>query len=202
MRRLRVRPSQPSLRGPRETLLGPTTRVRPATGWWERMNAGESPRNQGRSVKAAPVRFQKAVSRSKEKRRGEAPIGAPVRVMGRLFPSAEGTGFAARRPTGAAFRISACRRFAPSDGGGHSPKGGRAPVHPKRWRTPTAWQPRHACCALPSTVQQRRNGGRHLAKRTRGTSDLRFGGTNPSSLFPFWAIMIVADQPSGTTRGF
>src|SRR5881392_3543091 len=44
----------------------------------------------------APVRFQKAVSRSKEKRRGEAPIGAPVRVMGRLFPSAEGTGFAVR----------------------------------------------------------------------------------------------------------
>src|SRR6476469_6492438 len=47
-------------------------------------------------LSAAPVRFQKAVSRSKEKRRGEAPIGAPVRVMGRLFPSAEGTGFAAR----------------------------------------------------------------------------------------------------------
>ena len=35
-------------------------------GWWERMNAGESPRNQGRSVKAAPVRFQKAVPGSKE----------------------------------------------------------------------------------------------------------------------------------------
>src|SRR4051812_3663153 len=30
------------------------------------MNAGESPQNQGRSVKAAPVRSQKAVSRSKE----------------------------------------------------------------------------------------------------------------------------------------
>ena len=95
-RRLRVRPSQPNLRGPRETPPGPTTWVRPATGWWERMNAGESPRNQGRSVKAAPVRFQKAVSRSKEKRRGEAPIGAPVRVMGRLFPPAGGTGFAVR----------------------------------------------------------------------------------------------------------
>src|SRR5215212_3370285 len=44
----------------------------------------------------APVRLQKAVPRTKEKRRGEAPIGAPVRVMGRLFPSAEGTGFAVR----------------------------------------------------------------------------------------------------------
>ena len=48
----------------------------------------------------APVRFQKAVPRTEEKRRGEAPIGAPVRVMGRLFPSAEGTGFAVRRATG------------------------------------------------------------------------------------------------------
>jgi hypothetical protein len=30
------------------------------------MKAGESPLNQGLSVKGAPVRFQKAVSRSKE----------------------------------------------------------------------------------------------------------------------------------------
>jgi hypothetical protein len=73
----------------------------------------------------APVRFQKAVSRTKEKRRGEAPIGAPVRVMGRLFPSAEGTGFAARRPPGAAFRTSACRRFAPSDWGAFPKAAGR-----------------------------------------------------------------------------
>jgi len=36
----------------------------------------------------APVRFQKAVSRTKEKRRGGAPIGAPVCVMDRQFPSA------------------------------------------------------------------------------------------------------------------
>src|SRR3954471_3690453 len=62
----------------------------------ERMKAGESPWNQGRSVKAAPVRLQKAVPRTKEKRRGEAPIGAPARVMGRLFPPAGGTGFAVR----------------------------------------------------------------------------------------------------------
>src|SRR6478672_1580492 len=65
-RRLRVRPSQPSLRGPRETLPGPTTWVRPATGWWGRMKAGESPLNQGLSVKGVPVRFQKAVSGLKE----------------------------------------------------------------------------------------------------------------------------------------
>src|SRR3978361_455213 len=39
------------------------------------MKAGESPLNQGRSVKAAPVRLQEAVSRSKEKRRSGAPRG-------------------------------------------------------------------------------------------------------------------------------
>jgi hypothetical protein len=86
-RRLRVRPRQPGLRGPRETPPGPTTWVRPATGWWERMNAGESPWNQGRSVKAAPVRFQKAVSRlgenaaveRREARRSALWVGNPVR---------------------------------------------------------------------------------------------------------------------------
>src|SRR6478609_1986219 len=61
----------------------------------------------------APVRFQKAVSGSKEKRRGEAPIGAPVRVMDRLLPSDEGTGPTARRPR-CGDPHSACRRFAPS----------------------------------------------------------------------------------------
>src|SRR6476661_10458107 len=71
----------------------------------------------------APVRFQKAVSGSKEKRRGEAPKGAPVRVMDRLLPSAEGTGPTARRPPGAAIRTSAGRRFAPL-GWGTFPNGG------------------------------------------------------------------------------
>jgi hypothetical protein len=66
MRRLRVRPSQPDLRGPRETPPGPTTWVRPATGWWKRMNAGESPRKSRAFRMGAPVRFQKAVSGSKE----------------------------------------------------------------------------------------------------------------------------------------
>ena len=36
-------------------------------GWWGWMNAGESPRNQGLSVKGVPVRSQKAVSRSKSR---------------------------------------------------------------------------------------------------------------------------------------
>jgi len=51
------------------------------------MNAGESPQNQGLSVKGAPVRFQKAVSRSKENaaverreaRRFASWTGNPVR---------------------------------------------------------------------------------------------------------------------------
>src|SRR5882724_8096404 len=65
------------------------------------MNAGAKNPAGSRSLAiAALFRLQKAVLRSKEKRRGEAPIGAPVRVMDRLFPSAEGTGFAARRATG------------------------------------------------------------------------------------------------------
>ena len=83
-------------------------------------------------LSAAPVRFQKAVPGSKEKRRGEAPIGAPARVMGRLFPSAEGTGFAVRRATGCGVphqRLSALR---PLGIGGTSPDGGRAPHPPER----------------------------------------------------------------------
>src|SRR5258708_8311744 len=123
MRRLRVRPSQSSLRG----ALGDTARpnyVGPSgNGLVERMKAGESPWNQGRSVKAAPVRFQKAVPRTKEKRRGEAPIGAPVRVMGRLFPPAGGTGFAVRL----SHRV---RRSAPALVGASPPLG-------LGWKNPT-----------------------------------------------------------------
>ena len=65
-RRLRVRPSQSSLRGPRETLPGPTMWVRPATGWWERMKAGESPPNQGRTV-WAPLSVSRRRSRGLRK---------------------------------------------------------------------------------------------------------------------------------------
>ena len=48
----------------------------------ERMKAGESPPNQGRSVKAAPVRLQKAVPRTKEKRRSGAPRGERPTSLG------------------------------------------------------------------------------------------------------------------------
>ena len=45
----------------RPNYVGPS-----GNGLVERMKAGETPSNQGRSVKAAPVRLQKAVPRSKE----------------------------------------------------------------------------------------------------------------------------------------
>src|SRR5260221_13665506 len=64
----------------------------------------------------APVRFQKAVPRSKEKRRSGAPRGAPVRVMGRQFPPAGGTGPIVRRANGSAFRPANFGAPLPSDG--------------------------------------------------------------------------------------
>ena len=171
MRRLRVRPSQPNLRGPRETPPGPTTWVRPATGWWKRMNAGENPRNQGRR-RVAPVRFQKAVLRSKEKRRGEAPIGAPVRVMGRLFPSAEGTGFAARL----SHRV---RRSAPALVGALPPRMGDIPQ-----RRPGARSPETMALALLSGKLAARVRRPSLNRTTphRNNGGQRFGETNPRSL--------------------
>src|SRR5205823_4650802 len=60
----------------------------------------------------APVRFQKAVPRTKEKRRSGAPKGAPVRIMDRQFPPAGGTGPIVRRANGCGVprpRISALR---------------------------------------------------------------------------------------------
>src|SRR5260221_14729035 len=70
----------------------------------------------------APVRFQKAVPRTKEKRRGEAPIGAPVRVMGRLFPPAGGTGFAVRLSHRVRRSAPALVGASPPSDGGTSPK--------------------------------------------------------------------------------
>src|ERR1051326_5322 len=99
---------------------------------------GESPRNQGLSVKGAPVRFQKAVSGLKEnaavKRRkasrpaargAAAPLpppgGAPTPAAGarpargaRQPPPPEGTGPPEGRPRGGATRTGAGRRSAPS----------------------------------------------------------------------------------------
>ena len=112
MWRLRVRPRQPSLRGSRETLPGPTTWVRPATGWWGRMNAGRKTlRNQGRSV-WAPLSVPRRRSRGLRK---TSQWGAERRAgtrHGPAIPSADGIGLAARQTNGRGvprLRISALR---------------------------------------------------------------------------------------------
>src|SRR5258708_37301885 len=106
----------------------------------------------------APVRFQKAVPRTKEKRRGEAPIGAPVRVMGRPFPSAEGTGFAVRLSHRVRRSAPALVGASPPSDGGTFPKGGRAPAPPERWRSPIERQTRSmraAPCLQPDNSTQK-----------------------------------------------
>ena len=117
----------------------------------------------------APVRFQKAVPRTKEKRRGEAPIGAPARVMGRLFPSAEGTGVAVRRATGCGVphqRLSALR---PPRMGGKSPKaaGRTLPRNDGAWLTHDEHQTAAPVPHLPSP-DNADAAASILAKRTRG----------------------------------
>src|SRR5712691_7728655 len=62
----------------RPNYVGPS-----GNGLVERMNAGRKTlRNQGLSVKGAPVRLQKAVSRTKEKRRSGAPRGERPASLG------------------------------------------------------------------------------------------------------------------------
>jgi hypothetical protein len=63
-----------------------------------------------------PVRPRKHGAEA-QNRRGEAPEGAPVRVMDRRSLPMEGPARPQGGPRGAAFRTSACRRFAPSGGG-------------------------------------------------------------------------------------
>ena len=103
--------------------LGATARpnyVGPSgNGLVERMKAGETPWNQGRS-NGRPCPFPEGGPEDEGKRRGEAPIGAPVRVMGRLFPPAGGTGFAVRL----SHRV---RRSAPALVGASPPRMGGHP---------------------------------------------------------------------------
>ena len=110
-RRLRVRSRQPSLRGPRETPPGPTTWVRPATGWWKRMKAGESPPNQGRSVWPPLSAFRRRSRGLRKTPRWSAERRAGPRY-GPAIPSADGIGLAARQTNGRGVprqRLSALR---------------------------------------------------------------------------------------------
>ena len=92
----------------RPNYVGPS-----GNGLVERMNAGAKNPAGSRSLAiAAPFRFQKAAPRTKEKRRGEAPIGAPVRVMGRQSRPLTGEALPQGRPTGAAIRACEFRRSA------------------------------------------------------------------------------------------
>ena len=127
MRRLRARPSQPVLRGPRETPPGPTTWVRPATGWWRRMNAGESPPNQGRTV-WAPLSVARRRSRGLRK--------TPQWSAARRTPYVTG-----RAPQGVKSLPRAFRRSAPSRFEGASPRwrgDGNARRSPRLARTGAA----------------------------------------------------------------
>src|ERR1043166_3886386 len=99
---------------------------------------------------AAPVRFQKAVSRSKEKRRSGAPRGALVRVMDRQVPSAGGTGFAARRSHGV-------RRSAPAPFGAPLP-------HVVRETSPRQ-RGDGKCPALPAPCENRGGGALAICSR-------------------------------------
>ena len=85
-------------------------------------------------LSAAPVRFQKAVPGSKEKRRSGAPRGAPVRVMDRQLPPAGGTGPTARRATWCGVphqRLSALRSLTFGEGASPCQRGdGKCPAHP------------------------------------------------------------------------
>jgi hypothetical protein len=122
-RRLRVRPSQPGLRGSRESLPGPTTWVRPATGWWGRMNAGrKTPRNQGRTV-WAPLSASRRRSRDLRKTPQWSAERRAGPRHGSAIPSADGIGLsrkADQRP-----RRSAAANFGaplPSVGGAKGSK--------------------------------------------------------------------------------
>ena len=78
----------------------------------ERMKAGESPWNQGRSVKAAPVRFQKAVPRSKENAAVERRKARRSALWAGCSLPLEGQVRSQDGPTGAAFRAREFRRSA------------------------------------------------------------------------------------------
>src|SRR5258707_8469666 len=69
----------------RPNYMGPS-----GNGLVERMKAGETPWNQGRS-NGRPCPFPEGGPEDEGKRRSGAPRGAPVRVMGRQFPPAGGS---------------------------------------------------------------------------------------------------------------
>ena len=149
-RRLRVRSTQPDLRGSRETLPGPTTWVRPATGWWGRMNAGRKTFGIKGVPYGRPCPFPEGGLETEGKRRSGAPRGAPVRVTDRQFPPAGGTGSIARSGHGV-------RRSAPAPFGAPLPHvcAGASPREPRGWK----------CPALPAPCENRGGGALAFVRR-------------------------------------
>ena len=106
----------------------------PRVGWTGQDERGES-RALG-AVKSRPSESRKHGPEA-QNRRGEAPRGVPVRVMGRRSRTFPGQARPQGGPRGAAFRTSACRRFAPSHRGARS-KARPAPLKgaAERWLKP------------------------------------------------------------------
>jgi hypothetical protein len=68
----------------------------------------------GARARHVSSRRRKARPRTTDKRRGEAPKGAPARVKSRRSPAIRGPARPQGGPRGAAFRTGASRRFTPS----------------------------------------------------------------------------------------
>jgi hypothetical protein len=151
-RRLRVRSTQPDLRGPRETSPGPTTWVRPATGWWGRMNAGESPRNQGRSV-WAPL----SVSRRRSRGLRKTPQWSAERRAGPRY----GPAIPSARDGLSRKASQRVRRSAPANFGAPLPSLGTA-----KGSKPTIWHDSPPGCAARqrSRTAQHMHGDNHDAE--------------------------------------
>ena len=98
---------------------------KPAGGADER---GRNPAESRAFRMGAPVRFQKAVSRSKETAAAKRRKASRPALRGRQVPSAEGTGPTARRPPGARNAPAPVGASPPSVLGGHSPTAAGRPL--------------------------------------------------------------------------
>ena len=149
-----VRPSQPGLRGPRESLPGPTTWVRPATGWWGRMNAGRKTlRNQGRTARALL-----SVSRRRSRGLRKTPQWSAERRAGPRY----GPAVPSRWRDGCDRKVrQRVRRSAPANFGAPLPSFGSA-----KGSKPTIWHDSPPGCAARqrSRTAQHRHGDKTMPK--------------------------------------
>jgi hypothetical protein len=166
-RRLRVRPSQPGLRGPRETPPGPTTWVRPETGWWKRMKAGESPLNQGRTV-WAPL----SVSRRRSRGLRKTPQWSAERRAGPRYGPAVPSRWRDRSDRKTGQRV---RRSAPANFGAPLPS-----FEDAKGSKPTIWHDSPPGCA----ARQRSPTGQTNSRKSRGNDDAEVCAPKLSTVMP------------------